>query len=387
MSPAKKRWACAAASLFCALLVVVPSLQVRGWHASALVGIAEGDPVASVVKTIDPSFSFAVAHYDGTYFYTIAIDPFARGTGHSLLDAPAYRYGHPGYGWLSRVVSFGNDRWLPVAMLLIGIASLFAATYTAALLSERLGWSPWWGLLVALNPGLLFGLIADCSEPLGAFVLLLGLYMWMRRRTLPAGLLFIALCLIKEQFVLVPLALGAWELGQMWLQARPLDRPKRETIPSAVALVAGPLALAVWMIYLHGVFHVWSFTQQPLSLPVFTLPFLGLWDSLRGAAELRFLGGWEAETGTVSIVLLAAAFTAMLAGVIRAIRMRWEFDPVYIALAMVVFCLTPVALQNPKDFIRVASAQLLLLPLALAGPKSEEGLPLAPSVPDPIGGR
>ena len=97
-----------------------------------------------------------------------------------------------------------------LAMLVAGAA--------ASLLARAVGWTSWGGLAVALNPGLVFAVNVDTSEPLGAALLLLGLAAYVRgRRGWALGLLA-ALCLVKEPLVLVPLAIAAWEL---WRTRRP----------------------------------------------------------------------------------------------------------------------------------------------------------------------
>src|SRR5207244_4429878 len=99
-----------------------------------------------------------------------------------------------------------------------------------------LGWTPWGGLAVALNPGLVYAVAADTSEPLGAALLLGGLLAYARGRLRWAVVLFAGLCLVKEPLVLVPLAIGAWEL---WRRRRP---------PVVVAAI---VPAAVWWLYVR----------------------------------------------------------------------------------------------------------------------------------------
>ena len=67
----------------------------------------------------------------------------------------AYRYGHPGYSWLARVVAFGSVSLLPVVLPLLNLIGMGVAG--AGCLAR--GARPWLlprggGLVVALNPGL-----------------------------------------------------------------------------------------------------------------------------------------------------------------------------------------------------------------------------------------
>ena len=41
-----------------------------------------------------------------------------------LIDQPAYRYGHPLHGWLAGLLSFGQAREVPLALLLLSLIGL-----------------------------------------------------------------------------------------------------------------------------------------------------------------------------------------------------------------------------------------------------------------------
>ena len=102
----------------------------------------------------------------------------------------------------------------------------------------RSGWSPWGGLVVALNPGLVFAVYSDTSETLGAALLLLAFAAYADGRRGWAAVLLAALCFDKEPLVLVPLAIAAWEL---W-RTRRLPALAAAVVPAAllVALPADP---------------------------------------------------------------------------------------------------------------------------------------------------
>ena len=201
--------------------MVVVSLHWQGWDTSSLVRVHDRIPLARLARHDDPTFKLRgdSGFYDGAYFYAIARDPLATGQAHRLIEEAPYRYGHPAYGWLAWLGSFGGRPGaVPDALLAVGLASIFLAGISASLLAGALGWTLWGGLVVALNPGLIFSVGVDTTEPLGAALLLSGLLAYQRGRRGSALALFAALCFVKEPLVLVPLAIAAWDY---WRRRRP----------------------------------------------------------------------------------------------------------------------------------------------------------------------
>src|SRR5688500_141163 len=123
MSPRRVAVACAAVATVASALTVGAEIAARDWKASALVRIAESDRLADEVTKWDPGFAFApeADHYDGLFNYTIALDPLATGPYHDLIDQPAYRYGHPGYGWAARLLALGRPEALPAALIAVNL--------------------------------------------------------------------------------------------------------------------------------------------------------------------------------------------------------------------------------------------------------------------------
>src|ERR1700676_4156926 len=82
-----------------------------------------------LVREADPGFHFVspAQHYDGTYYYAIARDLLLRGREHTLIDQATYRYGHPLHGWLAGMLSFGQARAVPAALLLLSLIGLALA--------------------------------------------------------------------------------------------------------------------------------------------------------------------------------------------------------------------------------------------------------------------
>ncbi|HJU21310.1 MAG TPA: hypothetical protein VJ891_02270, partial [Casimicrobiaceae bacterium] len=78
---------CALAALALAGTTVASILVSNNGHASVLVRMSAAEPMAQFARQADPSFDFVPVqdHYDGVYFYAIAMDPLARGPQHAAI--------------------------------------------------------------------------------------------------------------------------------------------------------------------------------------------------------------------------------------------------------------------------------------------------------------
>ena len=359
VSPKRIALLCAAVAVIVSGGAALASISIRDGRLSALVRMSAQEPMAALAREADPSFSLVdvQAHYDGVYFYTIARDPLARGRGHELIDKAAYRYGHAGYGWLAWLASAGRPRAVPAALFGLSLAGLVVGAFALSLLARDLGLSPWLGLVVALNPGMVFATTADTSEPVAMAALALALLAWTRERYGWAAVALTAGCFIKEPLLLVPVGLGLWMIVEV-LRGR---APLRWTRVAALAI--GPLLYGGWFLYLRNVFGVWP-SRQP-SDEFLTAPFTGWIDSLRRAAGLA-TGPFESmQIGNTSVALLIVIGAVLLAGMILAIRVRNAIAPVFFLLALLVFCLNWLGVLYPKDLIREVALALALVPFLL----------------------
>jgi hypothetical protein len=223
-----------------------------GYRPSALVHMGASEPLAQPTRAADPGFAFVPiqSHYDGVYYYAIGRDPLARGSEHKLIDRGAYRYGHPGFGWLGWLGSAGQAKALPYALLAVALACAAIAGALASLLAGDLGLSPWLGLVLAVNPGLIFAVTNLTSEAAGLAALLASIYLWRRKNRLAASVVLTAACLIKEQFLLVPVGLAVYEFVA-WFRARRLGvgRPWPSFLAHLAPLAVGPLVYLGWFGY------------------------------------------------------------------------------------------------------------------------------------------
>jgi hypothetical protein len=333
-------------------------MSAAGNKTSGLVRIPREEPLGAHVAELHDDWHFVEAgtRYDGLYYYTIATDPLARGVEHALVDAPAYRYGHVAHGWMAGVLSLGSEGALPFALIVLGILAMVVAAYAGSRLAVLLGLTPWLGLAVVVNPGLLYALTVDTPETTGVAVMALALIAWFRGRVWTAAALMVLLCLIKEAFVFVPIGLGIWELVEASRRGRDKELDRELTFRIGI-LALGPLSLLAWFVYLHSTLGVWPFMEGPANLAA---PIVGWAETLRLAAQQA--QGPEFQVGAAGLPILIAVGMGLIAGIFKASKMRSPVDPIFMMSAGLIFCLSWLALLYPKDLIRNISALVFLAP-------------------------
>jgi hypothetical protein len=344
----------------CALIAVAVGVttaiaSTNGRNVTALVRMSNAEPMSALTPR---GFSFVApgAHYDGVYYYAIARDPVARDRAHTLIDKAAYRYGHPAYGWLAWVASGGGvPAAVPYALVVIGLVGLGIAAFAASLLAAALGMSAWWGLSVALNPGLLFAVTADCSETVALALVLVAILAWMRERWLLAGVALALGCFTKEPLLLLPFAFGVYEA---YRRLRSGQRPSQLRSRIA-ALLAGPVLYAAWLVYCE-----WVFARLPSSgINQVALPLAGWLTTVRDAWGQLAYG--DSQVGSVTAPLLVAFGGALVVGLVRAVRLRGPTDAAFAAFAVLALCTNWLVLLFPKDFLRTAALPIALVPFVV----------------------
>ncbi|HWC36169.1 MAG TPA: hypothetical protein VG650_15285 [Mycobacteriales bacterium] len=346
--------ACGGAGALAGLASMFAS-QDGSLHPSALVHLAQSDQLAPLAVHADPHFHLVtpVEHYDGVYYYAIARDPFLTGTAHKLIDQPAYRYGHPLNGWLAGLLSFGQARAVPLALLLLSLIGLGVAGWAASRLAVHLGCTPWGGLLIAASPGLLFAAASDTTEPVGAALVALSLLAWVRGRFAVAAALITLACLDKEQYITVPLGLVVWELVQ-WRRTH--TSPERLPV-KLLAVAIGPVVLADWYVYVHGRIGTWPFHYQSGNLGA---PFVGWRDAFRISHALAGGSFEQSQIGSVTPAVLTATATLIIVGVVAARRIVTVIDAPAIGMAIITSMQGWRTLVYPHEIFRTPAIAVLL---------------------------
>jgi hypothetical protein len=352
---------CAGFSVAVGGLAVLGAVVPHGWNVTGLVRMQSGGQdarIAAVARSTDPHFVLVrEGRYDGVYYYAIARDPLARAREHRAIDEPAYRYGHPGYAWLAWIASAGRADAVPAALLAVGLLGLGVAGAAGSMLALGLGRTAWGGLLVGLNPGLIYAVTSDTSEAVGAALLLLALVAFVRGRHELAALATVPLCFVKEPFVLVPVALALWGVLH-----------RRATRRTAL-LAVGPVLYAAWIGYVRLHLGAWSFSQGKGNLAA---PLLGWKAALLKSGSRSFdpASGALTQIGQAAVPLLAVVGAALLLGLVVVLyhRLATPVDAVFLLQALLVYCASDTTLAFPKELMRTGAAALLLLPAVLARP-------------------
>jgi hypothetical protein len=320
--------------------------------------MSETEPMAEVARFHDPDFVLVPpeGHFDGVYFYAIALDPFARNDDlHTRIDNYEYRYGHPGYGWLSRLFSLGGIRTLPWSMLLVALAGMGLGAWAVSRIADHLERTAWWGLSVAVNPGLVLSVTLLTSEPMGIGLAAAGVFAWFRRRLVIGTVLFAAACLVKEPLAVVPGGLFAWEVIQI------LRHRAESGVVFRLGLLAATLVpLAWWYLYLRFHFGVFPYQVAP---DLFGAPLAGWVESLRRGVDLSRAGA--SQIGVLSVTAIVISAAVMLAGVARAVRLRSPFDVMFLILVVLALFYSWLLLLYPKDVMRELVIASVLLPAVL----------------------
>jgi hypothetical protein len=344
---------CGAIAVGTGLAAMVAS-QGGALSPSALVHISNQDIIAGYAAKADPHFQFVTLyqHYDGSYYYAVARDPFLSGKAHTLIDQPAYRYGHPLHGWLAGLLSLGQARLVPIALLLLSLIGLAVGGWAASRLAVYFGRTPWAGLVVAVSPGLLFAATTDTTETVGVALLALAFLAWLHRRYGWAVLLIVALCLDKEQYVTVPLGLAIWELVEARRRRTTVEAPRVKV----AAILTGPIVLSGWYLFVHARLHAWPWTYETGN---FGKPFAGWRETFRLAHSLSGSTFAGSEIGGMTPAVLVATAALLIIAAFVALRIRSIFDATLLGMVVITSMQGWRTLLYPRELFRTPAVALL----------------------------
>lgn len=353
-------WICALVAVALSGIAVAALLAGPDANVTSLLRMAPEDPIVAIASELEDDLRFVPAgHYDGVYYYAIAIDPLATGEAHEVIDLASHRYGHPGYGWLGWLASFGNPGLVPQALLVLSLVGMGVAAFLTSLISRDLGLGPWGGAVVALNPGLIFAVTTDTSEAVTMAVLAAALLLWFRQRQVEGAILLAFLCFLKFQMVLVPVGLGLWELLR-YLRGDRTDAPLLKTL---AMLAIGPVLFLAWLRYLLSRFGDLPTSGAPEFL---SLPFVGWFETMSDVGDVAAMSFQDVQIASAQLPTLVVLLALFVLGIALSARLRHPLEAVFLLQGLFVLLLNWWNLLYPKDMIRVLAIPLVLLAAVLA---------------------
>lgn len=288
-------WLVAAIGTVIGVAFVLRLLIPGGMEPTMFLGLGDERPIqlAYAERSLGSVDTRPGAGHDGKFFFAQANDPwYLEPSLHAaVLDRPLYR----GQRMLYPVLAGGFGLFPPEvvvwALLVVNLVAIGVGTFAGARLAAAWALSPWLGLAVALNPGMIFELAIDGSGVVAFTCCVLGTYALARGDRSLAALAFTGAALGRE----VMLAFPAGVLVLMWLRER--QAPWRIVAVPSVALVAWNLYLRVRLIDVPGAGG---------APDVVDLPFVG---------AVRAFDAWLTEPEdlilNVAILAIVVAFTVL----------------------------------------------------------------------------
>jgi hypothetical protein len=292
------------------------------------------------------------AGHDGKFFFIQANDPLYLHPEQNAayLDRPAYR----SQRMLFPLVAGGFGLFPPAvivwAMLAINVLCLGIGAFIAARIATIWGASPWIGLSVPLNVGLIFEVFIGGSGVLAYLCCLGAVYALVVGREWAAAALLAAAALSREAMVAFPI--GIFVL--VWIRTRKF----------AWSLVVVPLlAVATWQVYLR--FRLARIPGSGGAWPIFAPPFVGMYRAFRY---------WITDPSdlllNLAMVIIVAAF--LLRSVESRLSIVWGALP-FIALSTV---LSEYVWREPFDISRALAPVFTAAVFLLFVPRGEGTLRL-----------
>lgn len=336
-------WPVAAIGLVIGVVYVLRVLIPAQWDPSIFLALGEDSPrqtayaegrLGSVV--VRDAFG-----HDGKFFFVQANDPlYLEPERHAaFLDRPVYRAQRMLFPALSGGLGLFPPGVVVWAMLGMNLVALVAATAVAGKLAIVWGASPWLGLAVPLNLGLLSEIDIGGAGVLAMLMALGGvLALCSPRGTVAATVLFTFAALSRE----VTLLFAAGIVAVLFLI-------KRRLIWQLLAFPA--LAVGAWRLYL-----VVRLADLPSGGADRELgaPLVGIWEAF---------GYWLEDP--IDLAIGVVLLTVLIAFALRAVRSRnllaWGALPT-VALALI---LSVYVWREPYDIARAITPVLTAYPFLL----------------------
>jgi hypothetical protein len=309
---------------------------------------------ASEAEATPPPSAATDRHYDGEYYWAVAVDPLGS---HEYIppEIAGYVYSRALYPLTAHAVSLGADGAIPWALLLLNLLAIGAGTAALGAWLRARGLSPWYALLFGLYPGLVFAVFHDLTEPLAYGLAALGIWAFDRgrtRRLVLAAALFALAVLARETTALFPLVAA---LALVWPASETEAGGWRRWRRGALFLAATLAPLFAWRAVLA--LTIDSTTQESWDGIVSLIPFYG------AAKWWPWQGEHQLAVGAVVVPTLVALVG--LAYLVRDRRARlYGLLLLLNAAFLVVFLPSPVFIDY-RGSARAATGVLLAVVVCL----------------------
>jgi hypothetical protein len=162
----------AVAALLLTLVFVGRNLSQADWDPTVFsaFGFEDEDNRRYAVGLLGPDIELRSGlGHDGRFFFAQANDPLLMDPeAHAaVLDRPIYRSQRMLYPLLAGGLGTFSPWAVVWGMLIVAVASLAVGTFATALVAQRMGGSPWWGLTFAFNIGVISELTVGGGGHLG----------------------------------------------------------------------------------------------------------------------------------------------------------------------------------------------------------------------------
>jgi hypothetical protein len=244
--------------------------------------------------------------YDGQFVYRLARAPLdLRRTAYGITFDNGIRVQRIGLPTLAYLVSGGGrPTLLPAALIAIEVVAVGVTGALGGLVAQQAGRASAWGLLLALVPGLAFGVQHDLTEPLEITLLVAGVLLLRAGRPVWAGVALAAAALTRETALLFVAAV----ILERLVTRRRVGRQDAAWLLPVVAFAAWQLTAAA----ITGSLPLHSDTGANLALP-----FVGLVHLL---SQLPSDRARPARLVVVQLVWLAYLLMAVVPQLARAPR-------------------------------------------------------------------
>ena len=368
---AARPWLVGAVGLAIAVAVVLRILVSYDMDPTAYVAFFRDDTPAQIAYPSRvlgrPVVTDGLAH-DGKYFFAQANDPwYLEPERHAaVLDASLYRAQRMLYPMLAGGFGLFPPGVILWSTIVINVLAMAIGAAIAARLAVIWGYSPWFGIWVPLNIGLLLELNLGNAGVLAYTCCLAALLALEAKQTWQAALLFAAAALTREVMILFPTGLLI-----LWVIQR--RRP-----PWRLVLVPA-VAMGIWHLYLRVRLSGIEGSGVGSGTRALAPPFVDLIQGVRY---------WMRDPTHLVINLLILAIVVSF--VPLALRSRlpiaWGALP-FVALAGVV---SFMVWKETYDFPRAFAPVFTAIPFVVATPAhrtaeevSGDGVPIPQRGPDP----